>query len=86
MISVLVTRADSRAELEAEWAIWMTAHHAPPTLILGHKDLPFAFPEQNDSAETFFNGVRVLDLDDFFLIHEDDLWPRDDDDAAPVSE
>ena len=82
MISVLVTRADSRAELEAEWAIWLNAHHAPPTLIVAHCRLPFAFPEQDHSENTVFNGVRVLTLSEFFVMHEDDLDPCEDDDGA----
>lgn len=67
MRAVLVTGAQSRSELESDWAVWLEYYGGrKPDLIVGHRDLAFAVDVGGeDQDQALFHGVRFLDLSEF---------------------
>jgi hypothetical protein len=78
VIAILLTKATTREELRADWERWVVAFGKPPDAVLGHVELPMAFPEQRNE-ETRYEGVPVLTLDEFINLHAEDIDPDEDD-------
>ena len=81
MRSLLLTQADTRAELERDFALWQAHHGAPPDLIVGPLELPFSVDQADGAAEdSTFGGVRVVTLAELCSLYRD-MLPDDEDGA-----
>lgn len=61
MRALLLTQADTRAELEQDFALWQQFHGQAPDLIVGPDDLEYECDRAGeDGSDSTFRGIRVI--------------------------
>jgi hypothetical protein len=78
MITVMLSGAATRKELESAFDAYLLACKTKPMLILAHKDMAYEFPEQAAYATTRLHGVPILDLEEFVALHGEQLGFREE--------